>query len=39
MFEETPKKSRRKIATKNISGVSKYNTNVKRWYVPSIKLM
>ena len=30
MSEETPKKSRIKRATKKMSGVSKYNTKIKR---------
>ena len=29
MSEETPKKTRRKRATKKISGVTKYNTKIK----------
>ena len=39
MPEEISKKTRIKRATKKILGVLKYNTKIKRWYVPSIKLM
>ena len=28
-----------KIATKRPLGLSKYNTKIKRWYVPSAKAM
>ena len=39
MSAETTKKSRIKRATKKILRVSKSNNKIKRWYVPSIKLM
>ena len=39
MSEETPKISKIKRVTKKMSGVSKYTTKIKRWFVPSIKLM